>query len=87
MLKITAYKCSDGAIFENEKRAKTHQDDLTGAEIEKLLKLFQLELTRSQEFKGVLAAMKNQDEFLKQLKAVLFTLEHDAEEKEDCTQF
>ena len=83
MLTIMAYKCSDGTIFENVRKAQEHQKDLIGDELEKLLKLFKLDITRNQEFKGILSAIENQKELLKHLKAVLFTLEHGEEEEEE----
>lgn len=76
MREITAFLCSDGSVFQDERRAKSHEEDLLGQEIDGLLRLYSLDITRSEEFKGCLAAMKNRAELKKSVSAILLILEH-----------
>jgi len=75
MKEIEAYQCSDGAIFEDEKKAQAHEDDLLGQELDGLLRLFQLDITRNQEFSGILSAMKRRKELMPAIRAILNILE------------
>lgn len=70
MKKINAYQCSDGKIFSDENKAKAHEDDLLGQELDGLLRLFELDITRNQEYKAILCAMKKRGA----LKTALLTL-------------
>lgn len=75
MKTIEAYQCSDGTIFDCDSKAKLHEDDLLGQELEGLLKLFQLDITRNQEYKGLLAVMKNRKELKNSIQLILNILE------------
>lgn len=77
MREITAYQCADGSIHEDERKAKAHDDDLLGAELDGLLRLFALNLTRNQEFSGILAAMKKRKELQESVKLIINILEQD----------
>lgn len=68
---ITAYRCSDGSIHSDEKKAQAHEDDLLGQELDGLLRLFELDITRNQEFKGILCAMKKRPELLQAAKIII----------------
>lgn len=76
MREINAYQCSDGSIFQSESRAKAHEDDLLGQEIDGLLKLYRLDISRNQEYKGCLAVMENREELRKAASLILQILEH-----------
>ena len=75
MKTIEAYKCNDGAIFDCENKAKLHEDDLLGQELEGLLKVFNFDLTRTQQYKGILLAIKSKKELLSSIRSVLDILE------------
>jgi len=59
----TAYKTSDGRLFEDEDDANKAQADIVGECVNGLFKLFGLDVSRNQEFRGCLAAMKHPDLF------------------------
>lgn len=75
MQEITAYRCSDGSIHSDETKAKDHEDDLLGQELDGFLRLFELDITRNQEFKGILCAMKKRSEILKAAQIIINILE------------
>ncbi len=75
MKTIEAYRCSDGAIFDCENKAKLHEDDLLGQELDGLLKVFNFDLTRNQQYKGLLLAMKSKEELLSAIRSILNILE------------
>jgi hypothetical protein len=76
MQEITAYLCSDGSIHSDEKKARAHEDDLLGQELDGLLRLFELDITRNQEHKGILCAMKKRAELLKAAQIIINILEN-----------
>jgi hypothetical protein len=75
MIGITAYQCSDGSIHTDEHKAKAHEDDLLGQELDGLLRLFELDISRNQEYKGLLSAMKKRGEILTAAKSIIEILE------------
>ena len=75
MQEITAFRCSEGSIHSDEKKAQAHEDDLLGQELDGLLRLFQLDITRNQAFKGILCVMKKRPELLKAAKIIINILE------------
>lgn len=75
MQEITAFRCSDGSTHSDEKKAQAHEDDLLGQELDGLLRLFELDITRNQEFKGILCAMKKRPELLQAAKIIINILE------------
>lgn len=76
MREINAYQCADGTIHTNEKKARAHDDDLLGQEIDGLLKLFELDISRNQEYKGCLAVMKRREDLKTAAAALLHILQH-----------
>lgn len=80
MKEINAYQCSDGAIFTDDRNAKAHEEDLLGQEIDGLLKLYGLDITRSQEFKGCLSVMAKRQELAEAAAAILAILNHSKED-------
>jgi hypothetical protein len=75
MKEITAFRCSDGSIHSDEKKAQAHEDDLLGQELDGFLRLFELDITRNQEFKGILCAMKKRPALLEAAKLIVNILE------------
>jgi hypothetical protein len=80
MKEINAYQCSDGALFTDDRNAKAHEEDLLGQEIDGLLKLYGLDITRSQEFKGCLSVMGKRKELAEAAAAILAILNHSKED-------
>lgn len=76
MKEINAYQCSDGTIFIDDRSAKAHEEDLLGQEIDGLLKLYGLDITRNQEYKGCLSVMSKRQELKETAAAILAILNH-----------
>ena len=70
MIEISAYKCCDGMMFEDEEKAREHEDDLLGQELEGLLRLFDLDISRDQEHKAILSVMDKRMELLEAVEAI-----------------
>ena len=70
MIEISAYKCCDGMMFEDEEKAREHEDDLLGQELEGLLRLFNLDISRNQEHKAILSVMNKRNELLEAVEAI-----------------
>lgn len=58
---IECFQTYDGKLFTNQDAAKQHADDILGEELDGLLKLAKLDITRNQEYKALLAWMKDKD--------------------------
>lgn len=76
MQEITAYQCADGSIHVDEDKARAHDDDLLGQEIDGFLRLFALDISRVQEYRAILAAMKKRGELLEAARKIVGILEH-----------
>ena len=76
MKEIHAYQCSDGAIFIDDKKAKAYEDDLLGQEIDGLLKLYGLDISRNQTYKGCLSVMGKRQELQEAAYAILAIINH-----------
>ncbi len=74
MKEITAYRSADGTIHLIEEKAKEHDDDLRGQELDGLLRLSDLDITRTQKYKELLSLMKKRADLLIAAKAILNTL-------------
>lgn len=59
---IECYKTADGKIFEDEDAAKAHAADLIGEELDSLLRLCGLDITRSQQYKALLTLLNKHKE-------------------------
>ena len=79
MREITAYQCSDGSLHTDEEKARAHEDDLLGQELDELLRLFALDITRVQEYRGLMRVMQNRKELRVSLIAILKSLDHGLE--------
>jgi hypothetical protein len=80
MKEINAYQCSDGSIFEDDRNATAHEADLLGQEIDGLLKLYGLGISRNQEYKGCLSVMNKRNELAESAAAILAILNHSKED-------
>ena len=78
MKTIEAYQCADGLLFDDEGKAKAHDDDLLGQELDGLLKQFQFggTLSRNDEYRGLLRLMNNRAELKTSIISILRILEH-----------
>ena len=79
MKTIEAYQCSDGSIFDDERKAKAHEDDLLGAELDGLLRLFDLDNSRHQEYKSLMKVMGKRKELKQSIDSILQILEYTGE--------
>lgn len=77
MKETNAYQTSDGRLFINEGTAKAHEDDLLGQEIDGLLRLYGLDITRNQEYKGCLSVMDKRKELKEAATKLLAILNHE----------
>ena len=76
MKTIEAYQSSDGKLFIDERECAKHQDDIIGADIDGLLMMFELDISRNQQFKAALCVMKKRDTLKTVLSQLLAHLEH-----------
>jgi hypothetical protein len=81
MKEITAYQCSDGLIFSSEEKAAAHDEDLLGQELDGLLRLFELDITKNQEYKALICAMKKRKELKSALTLILKIIKHSENEE------
>lgn len=70
IIAIECYKTHDGRLFEDEKTARAHSDDLLGAELDGLLRLAGLNITRNQEYNALIKWMKQRGELAETIKTV-----------------
>ena len=80
MKTITGYQISNGDIFTNEVEAKKAEENLLGEELDGLLKLFALDITRNQEYKSLLQLLPKRKELEKQILKILEILKFQGEE-------
>lgn len=76
MREITAYIAADGSLHEDEEAARAKDDDLLGQTLDGLLRLFNLDITRRQEYKAILHAMKNREALAQEMREALKIIEH-----------
>lgn len=76
MKPVEAYQTSDGQLFTNESEAVKRQDDIIGEELDGLLMMYELDISRNQQFKAVMCAMKKRDQLIPVLMSLLEHLEH-----------
>lgn len=81
-IETIAYKAPDGTLFACEEKCKEYCENLLGEELDGLLKLFKLEITRHQEFQALLGLLKNQKELKPQILKIaqLLTFSDDSHE-------
>lgn len=74
MREITSYKCADGTIHTDERKAIEHDNDLLRQELDGLLRLFELDSSRSQGNRALLGIMKKR-ELAKAVRSVVKVLD------------
>lgn len=79
MIEISAFKCSDGTLFECEDKAKAYEDDLLGQELDGLLRLFELNIGRHEEYKALIRVMNKRKELKNSIALILKILNHSDE--------
>lgn len=76
MKEITAYKISDGRVFEDEKTAAEAENDIIGAELDELIhRIMCMDPGHQAIYKGVLSALGKKPELLNCLKRIVYSLE------------
>lgn len=71
-----AYLSADGALHLNEKDAKERDENMLGEALDGLLKLFELDISRSQEYKALLCIMKKRAALAAAIAEIRVVLEH-----------
>lgn len=69
-IEVSAYKTPDGTIFEDEDKASKHYDDLLGEELDGLMRLSKINLTRTDEYKLIVGWMAQPKELKKAINAI-----------------
>ena len=59
MLRIECFKTYDGKLFEDEKEALAHANDILGEALEGLFRIANHNMPRSEEFKFIVSLMEN----------------------------
>jgi|GEM_PF-6092660 len=70
MLEVICYRTFDGTLFEDQDKAEEYTEDKLGEELDGLLKLFNLDIERSREYKALLQLLKRKDELKKQIDLI-----------------
>lgn len=78
---VECYQTYDGKIFTNGVEAKARADDILGEELEGLLGIAELDITRTQEFKAILAWMKDRERLTKIIDNLYAILHFEDEEE------
>lgn len=80
MRSIECYKTSDGKVFEDEDKARAHEDDLIGEELDEFFRLhFDLDTYRSDVFKGLLKAIKDRKALANTCRKILAVIDYNGE--------
>lgn len=56
---VECFQTQDGRLFEDPRKAEEHADDLLGQELDGLLKLARMDITRNTEYRALMAWMGN----------------------------
>lgn len=76
MREVSVFECADGSFHSDQKKAIAHDDDLLGAELDGLLRLFELDTTRNQDYRALILVMKKREKLKSAIKSILAILEH-----------
>ena len=74
---ITAYKTIDGTLFNDYDDAKKHMKDLLGQELDGLLRLSKITLTRNDEYKLIMGWVEQEKELRESVNAIYNILNSD----------
>ena len=75
---ITAYKTVDGTVFEDHDAAQKHMEDLLGEELDGLMRLSKIALTRTEEYKLITGWMAQEQELKKSINSIYKILNVDS---------
>lgn len=78
MREIVCFKTYDGELFEDENAAIEHAENLLGEQLDGLLKLFNLDITRNQEYKALIQLLKRKPELKPAIAAINALLDYEA---------
>ena len=67
---ITAYKTVDGTIFEDLDAAKKHMQDMLGEELDALMRLSKITLTRNEVYKLIVGWIEQEKELKKCINSI-----------------
>ena len=70
------YKTSDGQLFEDEDKAIAHDNDILGQELDQLLKLAEIDITRNMECGALLRWMSRRKELTESIDMLHAILHH-----------
>lgn len=70
MFETKAYKTPDGKFFENEDKAIAHYHDLIGQELDGLMRLSKINLSRTDEYKLIMGWIAQPKELKKAINAI-----------------
>lgn len=70
MFETTAYKTPDGQFFDDEDEAIKHYKDLLGEELDGLMRLSKIPITRTDEFKLIMGWIDQPKELKKAINAI-----------------
>lgn len=76
MKTIEAYQSADGALYLDAAKARARDDDLLGEALDGLFALFELDVSRSQQYKALLCAMKKRPALRAAMLEALRVLDH-----------
>ena len=74
---IAAYKTVDGTIFEDYDDAQKHMEDLLGEELDGLMRLSKIALTRTDDYKLITGWMAQEKELKKAINSIYKILNSD----------
>ena len=80
MKEITAYVCQDGTLHTDETKARAHDEDLLGQELDGIPTMFELDITRSQSHKALLCVLGKREQLRKCLEKITAILEFEGED-------
>lgn len=83
MRTIEVYKTHDGQLFECEKTAKAHADDLLGEELDGLLKLANIDISRNTEYKALMQWLKDREKLRAAIAVINSLLQYEADNEND----
>lgn len=72
---IAAYKTPDGLLFEDEEKAINHYRDLLGEQLDGLMRLSKISLSRSDEYKLIIGWIDQPKELKKAINAIYALLD------------
>jgi hypothetical protein len=76
MRTVEAYQSADGVLHLCEKDAKARDDDLLGEALDGLFLMFELDVSRSQQYKAIMCLMKKRKALAQSIAEIAKVLAH-----------